>query len=284
MTNVTPDHSNTSGSQDLPPRVASFLASYEMGPGVVTAEQGALHPDLAPTILRMQVLDTPFTFGTIDSFLPDELYQAILREWPESSAFNPVAKFVDGRPDAYFGTRKERILENWAAGDQLDSDTWGTVRLALRHPDFVRALFTRFAETIETNLAALDLDVLRTSSFKLYANVDAGVSEALGAHVDALPKLLTIVVYLDLTGPVSDSSPDRWGTALYAMKPGEIQPLSFTANADHIVAHQIRFRPNRAFVMPNDSQALHGVPGGEDGVQRRTLMCGYWLSKQTSRD
>ncbi|WP_331757845.1 hypothetical protein OIE82_35395 (plasmid) [Streptomyces althioticus] len=283
MTDIT-HGSRAADSQDLPPTVAAFLASYEKGPGSLAAGQNARQTDLVQALPRMQVFDSPFTFGTIDDFLPDGLYQAVLRDWPESSAFNPVAKFVDGRPDAYFGNRKERIVENWAAGDELDASTWNEVRLALRHPDFVRALFTRFAGTIEENLSTLDLDVLHTSSFKLYANVDAGVSEALGAHVDALPKLLTIVVYLDLTGPVSEFSPDRWGTALYAMKPGEIQPLAFTANADHIVAHQIQFQPNRAFVMPNTSRALHGVAGGEDGVQRRTLMCGYWLTKQRPRE
>jgi hypothetical protein len=282
---MTHDAWTTEDRQDasatLPPRVAAFLASYETGPGATTAEQASDLIDLSESVGRMRVLDSPFRFGTIDGFLPEELYQTVLRDWPAMSALAEVSLPSDGEPGrAYFGSRKTKLLENWAASDSgsPEAATWNRVCLALRAPAFVRSLFTRFSDVIEANLETLKVSASSMPSFKLYANFDHGAKEALGAHVDALRKLLTIVVYLHLSGALTDNSRQLWGTALYNTEAGTVRPLNFSANADHMVAHQIEFAPNRAFVMPNTSRALHGVAGGQMGVMRRTLMCGYWLT------
>jgi hypothetical protein len=278
---------DTSTAQDrrgasltLHPRVAAFLAAYEAGPGAMTAEQTDELIDLTDSMKRMHVLDSPFMFGTIDGFFPDEIFQAVLRDWPAESALATVALQAEGDPATdYFGSRKTKLLENWAAGVGCPySETWNRVSSALRAPALVRSMFARFADVIESNLDSLNVSTSNIPSFKLYANFDQGVKEALGAHVDALCKLLTIVVYLDLSGDLTDESARSWGTALYDAKPGAVEPLSFSSNADHSVAHQIEFAVNRAFVMPNTSRALHGVAGGQKGVLRRTLMCGYWLT------
>jgi hypothetical protein len=267
-------------SAPLPPRVAAFLASYETGPGATTVEQARELIDLSGSVGRMRVLDSPFQVGTIDGFLPEGLYQAVLQDWPVESALAEVSLPSDGEAGAYFGSRKTKLLENWAAGDSGSpgAETWNRVCLALRAPAFVRSLFTRFSDVIDANLETLNLTVSGMPGFRLYANFDHGAKEALGAHVDALRKLLTIVIYLDLSGALTDDSRQRWGTALYDIVAGTIKPLSFSANANQIVAHQIEFAPNRAFIMPNTSRALHGVAGGQMRVTRRTLMCGYWLA------
>ncbi|WP_331732557.1 hypothetical protein OG613_48195 (plasmid) [Streptomyces sp. NBC_00015] len=278
-------HSTSSGTvrtaPSLPERVERFLDLFASGPGTVSTPNA--DAELAPGLERMQTIADPFTCATVDDFLPADLYQAVLRDWPEASSFQPVATFatlVYGEPRSYFGSRMERTVENWAADATPDAATWRRLRNALCHPAFVRALFTRFAETVDDNLAGLDLDELNSPNFKLYTNFDAGSDEALGAHVDAPSKLLTIVVYLDLQGPELPDSADRWGTALYSVGADNCLPQTFTANADHTAARKIQFAPNRAFIMPNSTHALHGVVGGEATVQRRTLMCGYWL-KQT---
>ncbi|MCX4481719.1 hypothetical protein OOK44_35690 [Streptomyces cellulosae] len=285
-----PQHSPSSSAvlrtaPALPERVERFLDLFACGPGTVPAlDAGA---ELAPGLERMQTIADPFICATVDDFLPANLYQAVLRDWPEASSFQPVATFatlVYGEPRSYFGSRMERTVENWAADATPDAPTWQRLRNALCHPDFVRALFTRFAETIDANLAGLDLDELNAPNFKLYTNLDAGSDEALGAHVDAPSKLLTIVVYLDLQGPELPDSADRWGTALYEVGPGDHLPQHFTANADRTAARNIQFAPNRAFIMPNSARALHGVVGGEAAVQRRTLMCGYWLTRTRRQD
>jgi hypothetical protein len=53
--------------------------------------------------------------------------------------------------------------------------------------------------------------------------------------------------------------------------------VQFSANSDHEVAARVAFEPNRALIMANQRAGLHGVAGGQDGVVRRTIMCGYWL-------
>lgn len=283
MTRPTRAHPDTqTADSELPPRVAAFLAAYEAGPGAITAQQETGLVDLAPAVERMDVVDDPFVHGTIDTFLPGELHEAVLRHWPEESALAAVTLPSDGGPSAdYLGSRKTKLLEQWGDGaaDGASAETWNHVSLALRAPAFVRRLFTRFAAVVEDHLAQQNLDAATAGrpGFKLYANFDHGAKEALGAHVDALRKILTIVVYLDLTGDTTGESPHRWGTALYEAQPGAVKPVRFSPNAERPVARQIEFAANRAFVMPNTSRALHGVAGGQAGVARRTLMCGYWL-------
>ena len=87
------------------------------------------------------------------------------------------------------------------------------------------------------------------------------------------------MIYLDLSGAVTHDSPDRWGTALYASGSSGTEPLEFTANASRPVSKRVTFVSNRAFIMPNRAGALHGVSGGQAGVTRRTLMCGYYLQE-----
>jgi hypothetical protein len=257
------------------PLAAGYLGRYAAGPGAAPA--AATAADLTPALGRMSVHDDPFTFATIGSFLPPDLYDAVLGGWPPDGAFTAVA--LDGARPGYFGTRKQMTAENTATGVTAGAPALDAARAALRNPAFVRGLFSAFSGVIEANLAGLGPAAGQPPCFKLYANVDAGNSEALGAHVDALTKLLTIVIYLDLAGAVTSASPARWGTALYPRDPAAARPLQFTPNAGLPVARQVEFAPNRAFVMPNTPGALHGVSGGEDGVTRRTLMCGYYLQQ-----
>lgn len=257
------------------PLAAAYLDRYAAGPG--TAPATAPAADLTPALGRMSVRREPFTFATVDDFLPLDLYVAVLAGWPPDSDFTAVA--LDGVSPGYFGTRKQMTAENTATGVTAGAPALTAARAALRNPAFARALFTAFAGVIEDNLAGLGPAAGDPACFKLYANVDAGNSEALGAHVDALTKLLTIVIYLDLAGAVTSASPARQGTALYPRDPAAARPLQFTPNAGLPVATQVEFAPNRAFAMPNTPGALHGVSGGEDGVTRRTLMCGYYLQR-----
>jgi hypothetical protein len=258
---------------DVPPLTADYLDRYLRGLGATPANGQTAA--LGPALRRMHLHHEPFVFATIDSFLPQELYDALLVEWPPEPSFTAVALSGDG----YFGSRKQRVAENTATGATLDTPAWAAARGALRDPGFVSGLFAAFGSIVEANLTDLGPSASGPPCFKLYANVDSGMREALGAHVDALAKLLTIVIYLDLSGKVTAASPAQWGTTLYTADLEAAQPLQFTANAGRPAARQVEFAPNRAFVMPNALGALHGVCGGEADVTRRTLMCGYYLQQ-----
>ena len=145
----------------------------------------------------------------------------------------------------------------------------------LREPEFVAELFAKFPDAMETALSALG-DVTCEPGFRLHVCQDNGQQDALGAHLDGLHKLLTIVVYVELDGSVTSESADLWGTALYDVEARAIGPMKFAPNADYEPSVRVQFRPNRAFVMPNSRKSLHGVAGGEPDVARRSLMCGYW--------
>ncbi|MEV6676352.1 hypothetical protein AB0N09_05705 [Streptomyces erythrochromogenes] len=259
------------------PRLTRYLDGYQH---VIGADIPSGAAELVPALGRLHLHTDPFPFATVDDFLPEDLYRAILANWPSQSGFDQVARFVEGQPKGYLGNRKERVIENFAGNDApMATETWNRSRLALRHPDFVRSLFQRFAGPLEEHLGLEQLRERDQPNFKLYANQDAGITEALGAHLDAAPKLLTIVVYLTLEGATDGSSREQWGTALYDCRPGERDYLDFSRNADHCLAHQVTFIPNRAFIMPNTAASLHGVAGGQPDVLRKTLMVGYWANK-----
>src|SRR5690348_16103211 len=148
MTRPTPAHPEPHTAHSaVPPRVAAFLAAYEAGPGAIKARQRSGLIDLAPAVERMDVGDDPFVHGTIDTFLPPEVHEAVLRHWPEESALAAVTLPGSDGPGAdYLGSRKTKLLENWgdAAADGASAETWNQVSLALRAPAFVRRVFTRF--------------------------------------------------------------------------------------------------------------------------------------------
>ena len=261
-------------------RVTAYLDAYQTGPGALPPGPAAGLTDLAGALGRMRVEHLPFTHATIDAFLPDEMYRAVLRDWPAEAGLAPVVlPGPGGAARDYVGSRTTKLLEDWGARGvgSPGTGTWKQVSLALRSPLFVRSLFACFSDIIDANLASLPGGPRGFPGFKLYLNCDQGADEALGAHVNALRKLLTIVIYIDLKGPLTGESPQLWGTTLYQAEPGSVTPVHFSPNAGHSAAQRISFAANRAFIMPNDSRALHGVAGGQDGVTRRALMCGYWL-------
>lgn len=234
---------------------------------------------LGGAMARMAVESEPFTHGFIDDFLPQPLYDEALASWPAPSEFSMIELKCKSGSGRDYGSRRTRLIED-IADVRLQTDASspiGRISNALRSPAFVTALFERFAEAVETNLAALDTRQTDNVGFRLYLCNDEGTDEALGAHIDALRKILTIVIYLDLSGDLCDDSAALWGTTLYHKSSKPLAPLEFRPNSDFVPAKRMRFRANRAFVMPNAPYALHGVSGGQNGVVRRTIMCGYWV-------
>jgi hypothetical protein len=254
------------------PRLDAFLDSFAAGPAASDESAG-----LSAAVGRMQAGALPFPHGVIDGFWPEELYQAVQRDWPQEGFVTPAIPSAIGGPSGYVGSHATKLLESRQPGESAyaPQGTWTRVSQALRHPAFVQNLFTAFAGAVEENLAAGD--GTGVPGFRLYLSRDRGADEALGAHVDALRKLLTVVIYVGLDGTVDEHSQQAWGTSLYGTDDGPVVPLEFSRNDARNPEARIAFAPNRAFVMPNTSHSLHGVAGGQEGVTRRTIMCGYWL-------
>src|SRR5436190_9315847 len=63
----------------------------------------------------------------------------------------------------------------------------------LGSPEMVEALFNRFSPTLSEHLGTFGSATQETPGFRMYLCRDSGSSDALGAHVDSLRKLLTIV-------------------------------------------------------------------------------------------
>jgi hypothetical protein len=221
----------------------------------------------------MRVHDTPFPYGVIDDFLPRRDYAAALAAWPAPADLSPVT--IPG--SAYLGSRAAKVVEErrGTCPPPVTDPPWAGISAQLRDPELVMALFARFQDTIDSGIAAIG-SPYGEPGFRLHLCQDQGPQEALGAHLDGMHKLLTIVVYMELAGDVTADSPEIWGTALYDSEPRPAGPIEFAPNSVHVAHTRINFQPNRAFVMPNSRKALHGVVGGQEGVTRRSIMCGYW--------
>ncbi|MFC0107883.1 hypothetical protein [Kibdelosporangium aridum] len=248
-----------------------FLLAYAVGHVATNPTAEALIDSMS----RMTIKDTPFVHGVIDDFLPDSVYEAVREQWPAPSSLMPVRP---GKGGNYVGSREARLIEEWQDGGCSASAVGAFQQVAdgLRHPNVLREFSKQFASVIEKHLFVNFPEVDCKPGFRLYQCVDQGVEESLGAHVDSLRKLFTVVIYIDLAGELTLDSERLWGTTLYHARSGDVTPVSFSSNYDHAPAGNVEFKPNRAFVMPNNSIALHGVTGGQSGVRRRTLMCGYW--------
>lgn len=256
-------------------KTASFLEKYGTHFNGGEPSDGRTAADLVQSVSRMRVETYPFPYGLIDDFLPADIFDAVMRDWPSESSLEAVPLPTSS---GYLGSRKARLI------DDRDSDgiktttegTWESVASALRDPVLVHALFSRFSDVVENNLSEAVDEPEVNPGFRLYQCVDKGQDEALGAHVDSLRKLLTIVLYVQIEGEVDADSERLWGTSLYDVTPGSVAPVTFSRNSDYRPAASVKFVSNRAFVMPNNSRAHHGVAGGQASVLRRTLMCGYW--------
>jgi hypothetical protein len=227
------------------------------------------------------VVQQPFEHMVVDNFLQPEMYRLVEEQWPNDADFAPVRlpPHSSGN-DRYLGSRRAKLIDSFPRGvEELARlpDVWQLLSDSLRHPRFVLSLFERFESTLSGAMRHISTKSTDKAGFRMYACQDAGVGEALGAHVDALRKLLTIVIYVDLKGPCSEKSDTAWGTTLYGNSHEEWRPLEFRPNIATRESIVVRFARNRAFIMPNQPLAQHGVVGGEAGVQRRTVMCGYWL-------
>lgn len=227
----------------------------------------------ADAVERMFVGADPFPYGVIDSFLPDTLLGDVLQSWERSSLALADVHLPAGGD--YLGTRKTRMLVNTAMGTRCEDSAMNAVADLLLAPPLVTALLRRFAPAVEANLNDIGVTGDEAAGFRLWMNQDGGDGEALGAHVDSLNKLMTIVVYLGLSGSVTPESARIWGTTLYRRAAAD--PLIFSSNSGYHPVAVVDFVPNRAFVFPNGAGALHGVLGAQQSVRRDTLMAAYWL-------
>lgn len=252
------------------PHVARFLARYATHFDADGADVN--EHDLSAAVKHMVVREDPFPTATIDDLLPQQLLSEVRQSWSELVFWDPADL---QRPASFIGTRAVLRLQRTGDPDAVPppGTVWEQMAQAARDPRFMRPLFEQFADVIESRLATLD--PVGEPGFTLWANTDNGTAEALGAHLDFIRQLLTVVLYLDLEGAVSAESPRLWGTALYQATGENVGQAEFRSGEDLVGGGYAAFQPNRAFIMPNSASALHGVAGGEEGVTRRTLMWGY---------
>ncbi|MFC9472716.1 hypothetical protein ACFTS5_11020 [Nocardia sp. NPDC056952] len=273
---MTDELSTTESLAGLPPEVSAFREHFVAGRADFA--EASIRDHAKDIASRLTVFDNPFIAGVVDDFFPPDLYDRLVSNWPATKDIPSVDLSAVARN---YSVSERRGLRLDQADDtrsaSFSGGPWPAVRAFFESPTLVSGLVTRFAGEIQDQIATLD-GRSGDPEYKLWLNYDAGSLEALGAHVDHPRKLLTIVVYIGLDGAIDKSSPQRWGTSLYDVGNESIEALEFSPNAQRSAARTVEFERNRAFIMPNSRRALHGVAGGQPGVGRATLMCGYWLA------
>jgi len=226
-------------------------------------------------VLNGTAIDTPFPHAELALFFPTPVYEQALSEWPSDDNFKAV-KVTEHTE--YVGSRRACLMVDRPRFERAEicKGIWEDIAHVLGSPDVVYALSKRFSLPLGRQIDSLARNENDQPGFRMYLCQDEGISDALGAHVDAARKLLTIVVYLDLVGDEDEASATAWGTRLYDEEVTP-RPLDFSSNGLYTARKTVNFERNKAFVMPNTPFSFHGVAGGQKSVIRKTIMCGYWL-------
>jgi len=260
--------------------VTNYIDMYTRSICSEPANDAKVHDYLVSKVQNATLESKPFPYLQVFDFLPPDLYQKALRAWPLDAEFNAVKIEDDGgRMRQYVGSRKAIMLDASPVSSEMNpiSNFWYDLSQYLKSHLFVETLFNKLSTIIEPGIASLEHSADDHAGYRMYVCRDEGTNDALGTHLDATRKLVTIVVYLGLSGETNQDSQERWGTALYETGRQKIRPLEFSETKLHKSNKVVKFIPNSAFIMPNSKSSLHGVVGGQKNVVRKTIMCGYWM-------
>ena len=228
----------------------------------------------------------PFSYLEVDNILPKKTLRQMLNNWPEQQLFSKVesySSFETSSSRSNVGSRSSILIQDKSvnltpSNNDLLSTFWSGFADVIRDVRIFRSLIKKMHHPLGQHLDDIGDINKSVPGFRMYLCQDEGECAALGPHIDATRKVMTLVFYVSLSGLVTVNSPKAWGTALYSLPDDDnVAPLVFLKSGKYEVSKEVEFEANKVWIFPNNNSALHGVSGGEAGVVRKTVMCGYWL-------
>ena len=158
------------------------------------------------SILAGAYFDKPYPHLTFDKFFPDDIYQRLMRRWPD------IDKYVDLNSAR---TRKQFTLHdrNADAGDAERTALWRAVSDAVSAPEIEAAMRERLRRGLEIRArgSGEGWPVPMFPQPVLYADFEG---YAIKPHPDTRRKVITMMIYMP-----DDESQRELGTTVYKISP-----------------------------------------------------------------
>ena len=217
---------------------------------------GAADP-LAHVVERLgtpEVLMDPYPHYYLEQVFPEDYYQTLLRNLPDSTVYENLFEVTDLKLDHFRHRDQKDIGEGWT--DLLPGEPkvfWNTFNEWFLGPDLARAVLDTFADPMRTRFGdeaswpeiSVEVQLIRHR---------AGFF--LGPHSDSSSKLVVLLLYL-----APDDSADHLGTSIYRPKdPTFSCPKSaHYPFEDFIRVKTVPYRPNSMLAFFRSDRSFHGL-------------------------
>ena len=225
-----------------------------------------------------ELIHTPFDHKFVENVFPKDFYKKIISNIPSKSDFVPIVETgLVGK-----GYSPERFVFNLL-------DTQLIAKLDLERRNFFRSLLdiilskelfisitSQFFNTLKKridNFSELEKKQLGTSDLKFTkrtALIKDFTKYSLGAHTDAIHKLISFLFYLP-----SDDNLSKVGTSLYESKKDVIHHRHHSREDTNKLFNKIKtcpFIPNSVLVFPRTHNSFHGVEEVNIEQKERNLL------------
>ena len=201
-----------------------------------------------------EVLLDPFPHYYLENVFPDDYYQALLANLPESTIYQNLFEVTDLKLD-HFRHRYQRDLnEGWTTMlPEEIKDFWDSFNEWFLGPDLAQAVMTSFQRQLETQLG----DVQSWPETRVEAQfIRHRAGYFLGPHSDLYTKLIVLLLYL-----APDESAVHLGTSLYRPK----DPAFSCHNSTHypfenfVRVKTVPYKPNSMLAFMRSDVSFHGL-------------------------
>ncbi len=232
---------------------------------------------LTAAIDHVAAVVEPFPHFVVREFFPDEVYQDLLRELPDTALYEP---FGYGKHHAATGEsnrlRFQLTRESLNRLDARGRTFWLTIRSVLGSVELKRLAFEKVAAGLAYRYSIDQADVASLPGFALPELFHERGGYAIAPHPDTRRKVVTMQIALP-----RDDSQRELGTEFYArsLKPASLirPPRGF------VIARRMDFLPNTAyaFAVLNTFRlkSWHGRTAIPAGLGERNSILNIWYAK-----
>lgn len=196
----------------------------------------------------------PFPHYYLEGVLPDDYYQEILSNLPQSDVYDNLYEVTDLKLD-HFRHRYQRDLnEGWTSALSPQLQTfWNSFNEWFLSPELAQAFLESFAEPLRSRFGERSAWT-EVSVEAQFIRHRAGYF--LGPHSDLYTKLVVVLLYL-----APDARTERLGTSLYRPKlEGFSCPESkHYAFQDFICVKTAPYKPNSLLAFVRSDVSFHGL-------------------------
>lgn len=238
--------------------------------------------EIAYKVYNSFVRRYPFPHCEINNFLPDELVELILKNWPNSTEFktNLESGSVVGDvkdTDHPYNFRYQICLTNVDEMGQIENNKrviWEKLTSLICSSEVVQAFVTLYANTLMRRFkfnTPSDLFSKINYSPKIDLLHDK-TNYSLGPHTDNPGKVIVFLVYFE--SDLENDASNSYGTSVYVprQKGFTCSKGSHYPHGDFIKVCSANFHKNNAFSFCRTDTSFHGVEKVESKAVERKLL------------